>query len=505
MPSASPWQTIVAAALVGTDRQPFTPPETDGAIAHLLAHLDNASDRALLSTAAVMALHQQAGYVPATTQQPLLPTCDLQDLPLCSPRAADFLRQLMTGDYQRALPEFLQALAATGCRVPELQLPTLLHLGRHQTLLRPLMLPVLGKRGRWLAAQHPDWHYIAGEDETTIWQTGNRAARLLVLQQWRSRDPDQARAALTTTWTQEAAGDRATFLAALKTGLTLADESFLESALEDRSKEVRRTAADLLARLPESGLCERMSERVRPLVSLQTGKKPKFDLTLPEARDAAMIRDGVEDKSTHSGNSELGDRGWWLCQMLGATPLHCWQTWFDLTPAEIIQRAGKGQWQKLLFQGWQMAIQRQGNPDWAEALFLATLPQRPWQSGLQMLPMERREALFLSLLESDQGMLSETSFSLLQGCTHLWSQRLTAAFVEGLQRAIASSRKQQLSYQVCWSLPDLGYFLNPALVEQAQTGWPTEAEGWQPWAAPINRLLALWQFRHDMLVALNPA
>ena len=42
------------------------------------------------------------------------------------------------------------------------------------------------------------------------------------------------------------------------------DEPFLESALDDRSREVRQQAADLLTRLPDSRLALRMAERAGP-------------------------------------------------------------------------------------------------------------------------------------------------------------------------------------------------------------------------------------------------
>src|SRR5437762_1943286 len=77
------------------------------------------------------------------------------------------------------------------------------------------------------------------------WETSPRAARELLLQQLRSTDPARAREQLAQTWETEGADERAAFLATFRTGLSLDDEPFLESALDDRSKVVRRTAADL--------------------------------------------------------------------------------------------------------------------------------------------------------------------------------------------------------------------------------------------------------------------
>src|SRR5262249_24550712 len=142
---------------------------------------------------------------------------------------------------------------------------------------------------------------------STEWEIGDRAARLTLLHEARKTVPDLARELLAATWAGEKADDRATFLGTFEAGLSMADEPFLEGVLDDRSKEVRRAAAPLLTRLPDSRLAGRMFERVRPLLTWVGGTKPRMlglrqgqpariEMTLPAACDKAMIRDGVEPK-----------------------------------------------------------------------------------------------------------------------------------------------------------------------------------------------------------------
>src|SRR5262249_42032067 len=156
------------------------------------------------------------------------------------------------------------------------------------------ILPVLGARGRWLAAQNPNWNYTAVDFDEALWGTGVRDQRLALLANLRRRDAARARDLLTATWEQESPKDRAHFLAALENGLSLEDEAFLESCLDDRRKEVRRAAADLLGRLPESALCQRMLERGRPLLTFKLNrlKRKVIEVTLPESCDKTMQRDG---------------------------------------------------------------------------------------------------------------------------------------------------------------------------------------------------------------------
>src|SRR5205823_6656492 len=91
--------------------------------------------------------------------------CELEDRPRCGPRAAYYLSLMLGGQHREVLPELLEWIAAAGQRVPEDLLPDLLDLGRSARDLRAAILPVLGKRGPWLAGQNPDWSYAVGAEE----------------------------------------------------------------------------------------------------------------------------------------------------------------------------------------------------------------------------------------------------------------------------------------------------------------------------------------------------
>ena len=99
-------------------------------------------------------------------------------------------------------------------------------------------------------------------------------------------------------------------------GLSMDDEPFLESALDDKHAEVRRAAAELLSRLAESRLCQRMIARVGPLVQFSEHKgKLQIDMTLPDQYTKDMARDGVEKKV-----QGMGERNGWLYQMIADRP-----------------------------------------------------------------------------------------------------------------------------------------------------------------------------------------
>ena len=111
------------------------------------------------------------------------------------------------------------------------------------------MLPLLGRRGHWLAAQNPDWAWAIGgtADDEKIWQVGESGARLLFLQRLRRTNPVHARELLAATWKEETPEDRAGFIAILETGLSPEDEPFLEAALDDVANKLFRNGSLLRA------------------------------------------------------------------------------------------------------------------------------------------------------------------------------------------------------------------------------------------------------------------
>ena len=510
----SPWETLVTAALLGTERQAFTPPAEVGLLGELLSRLDATNpEAALLSAAAAVSLHQQVGQLPAIVRQPLPTACDLDDLPRCSAQANHHLNLMLSGEYAKVLPEWLAAVAAAGKRVPELNLPALLDLGQRKTDLQPAIAAVLGKRGHWLAAQNPDWNFITGTEDDASWETGNRAARKAVLSRWRSQDPEHARNALAATWKQETATEKTAFLETFQTQLSMADEPFLESVLSDRSKDVRRVAADLLARLPDSHLCQRMTERVHRYIKF--GPNQTLEVTLPEALDPDLLRDGIEPKVPY--NYSMGEKAWWLLQIVAATPLSVW-TATQCTPETLVQAAAQGEWTPIFWQGWKRVTIRQRSPDWVPALLefhLATtqdvtyLQDDDLQQLMALLPEAEAEALALNQLQT-KGVENSAALRLLYQVRSAWSVQLSQAVLNALHQSITASQIQRL-WLPLEALKEFVLWISPTLMAEAtslaeavekRSDWPaSNTQGY--FLKEIEQFLALLQFRQDMLQAIT--
>jgi hypothetical protein len=349
------WQELVSVALLGTERrQPV-------ASAPLEVVRDKPEEQ-LLARAAAAAVYRRAGARPSKGLHPLEPA-PAETLPRCSDAAALQLGAILSGEFGAVLDEWLGLAHARGVRAPEELLPALLGAARGR---QDEVLAVAGERGRWLAGIDDAWGWAAADDD--VWRTGESDARRVWLREQRRNDAAGARAALEETWAKEDPRARLMLLPELATGLSLDDEAFLELALDDRRKEVRAAAADLLARLPDSQLSRRMAARAAPLLRVGRGMRARLEPQLPEELDEAATRDLVLVKPPQG----TGERAWWLRQILAATPLTLWERELGRTPADLAGLPVADDLAAQVHSGWARAAVRQRAEAWAEALLPLT-------------------------------------------------------------------------------------------------------------------------------------
>jgi hypothetical protein len=356
------YESLVAAALLGTARRPpdlAVPPGAPEDLAAALA--GRPPEEGLLAAAAAWSIARRAGAVAGPSNPPEAAPPD--DRPLCPSRAGHRLAAMLDGVHPGLVPEWLDLVAAAGMRPPPELLPELLELAEERPELAASAAAAAGPRAAWLAARGA----LTPPDD--VWEQGSRPARRELLGRLRRADPAAGRALLASTWEAETADDRAALLEELEHGLGPDDEPFLEAALDDRRKPVRRAAADLLWSLPGSRLAARMAERSVPLVRAGA---------LPEECDTAMERDGVERTPPRG----VGARQFWLAQLVEATPLSAWS------------EEATGEWRDLLRAAWARAAVRQRDADWARRL-LGEAPEL-----LAVLPKEERERAAGSLDEA---------------------------------------------------------------------------------------------------------
>jgi len=370
----SAWHDLVTASLIGTERAVVPA----AAIPGLSPMDDDTGDPAavLLDRAALLTAARRAGRRPGRAEP--LPTSEPDPRPAVSAAAGRRLARMLGGDHPDLLAEWLRAVTARGLRPPPQFLPVLLDLGRRAGSKDPALVRLVaqagGPRARWLAQLNPDWEIVLEETlaEDEVWRRGTNSQRRAYLRASRARDPGAARELIADGWAAAGPDERVMFVNVLADGLSLADESLLEAALDDGTAWVRKVAADVLAALPGSAFSQRMTERAVRWLRLEHGEDgPRLVIVPPTGADAAMRslgRDGITS-GPDTGTSQARRIGLVL-ETVARTPPAAWTRQFGLTPAQIIAMSA-ADWDASnpsLFMAWSRAALTQGDQEWVNAL-----------------------------------------------------------------------------------------------------------------------------------------
>jgi hypothetical protein len=436
--------------MVGTGRRSVSPDALAGVVdpsdVDALAGVAG-PEATVLAAAAVLGSYRRAGWVPPAYGGDRTPPADDDPRPECSPAAVQVLDLLLDrniridGGNELLTRQWLAACARADRRLPARLLVTLLALGASDPSFRDVVAAVAGPRGAWLAARNPRWSWAAPLDVGTAAEqfavTGAWTRRVALLTAVRRRDPAAGRQLVEQTWRGEPATGRATLLEALETGLSDADEPFLEAALDDRSAAVRAAAAALLDRLPNSRRAGRMAARVAALT------RPDGTVELPDKPGQAAKRDGVNSRREPG----YGPRASLLIQLVGGAPLPAKPNLHGASPE--------------LVTGWTKAALRQRNHVWLRALAEAN----PTPEVLGALDPATATGVVAGLRDVDARFAG-----LLAACPGPWPADFSILVVQLLQTA-ASDGVLTLAFQ------SMAEHLDPAAlpgVEDWLTRTPTE-------------------------------
>ena len=489
---------FVTTALVGTARQEQADVATGAPVDSLVAELPAQEiERRLLLQAGTWAVYRQAGKMAPPIDEVLTPAPD-ETLPVCSQSMVKLLHSILLGEHEDLLPTALHHLQEARLRLPYELLPQALSV--RTTALQAAVFPVLGERGVWLSQFNSAWSWVKNflpisggalpDDAETTWQEGTVGQRCEILRRLRSIDPAKARAWLEGVWKQEKAEARLELLKTLEVGLSSEDEPFLEKALDDRAASVKVMVPSLLVHIPGSALAQRM---VALADSVMTNVKGKIKLVLPTTFNKAWLRDGICEKPERG----VGERSWWLIQILASVPLTHWEEQFNLTPAALIEMAEADKFGNSIIEGWSRAAQLFDVQPWIEPLWDWWQKQSRKKNRGGTTTSDMRDELVkympAQLVESkvQHMMLNETSpehadwVNFLADLPIPWSSEFSDSYLHMLRQHIASLTLSKRNYYPSsdpWlsSLETAATRLSPACFTVALAAWPLpEDDGWQ--------------------------
>jgi hypothetical protein len=442
------YDDLVAVATVGLSRRPLHLTGLAGPAAEYARVLDGDDPAAaVLDAAALLVAARRAGNRPATVVRCPAPA-PADAAPELPARAADVLEQVRVAD-PVLLADLLSVAGDRGFRVPPPLLPALLDAAVKTAALRPAVAAVLGARGRWLAGHRAGWQRVADTvapavpDDPGVWETGSRGERRAYLALLRGRDQAGARELLAAGWARETGHERADLLAVLASGLSAADEAFLEDALDDRQSAVRAIARHLLGQLPGSAFTCRAAARAEPLLRVERrGLRRRLVASLPEDADASAARDGIGTRPPPG----IGPGAWLLTELIAAAPLTGWVTRFGLDAGQIVSLAIEGNFGADVHAGWRLAAVSQASPEWAEALLAAHKPglarnrlPTAWPPDDQLaalLPPGARAERAVALLT--RAATSPATIAEVDSCPGPWPDILADAVIAVLRHMVTS-------------------------------------------------------------------
>jgi len=459
------WAPLLPLAMVGTDRQASALPTWPDEIGQLVAQVAGNGDSAaagVLRAAAVLATCGLAGAQGSAWTQPLPVGAPNDAAPALSDGSvlAPVSWALHEGP-ARLQYQVCIVLARARWRLPPMLLPQALELGRRSLALRPFLAPVIGERGRWLAAQRDDWGYATGvasdASEEARWNEGSFEQRREFLTRERATNPPAARERLAQCLDELPAKERADLLGVLADSLGPGDEPLLDSLRADRSREVRQAACALLLRLPQAAHPRRATARTEALLKQERVLlRKRWLIDAPAAVGSDWKADNIDP--ARPKHESLGERAWWLYQLVRQVPLGWWTQHTGMTPADLLRWADDTDWTEALLRGWRDVLLAAPEAAWCESLlesWPAKLRDDP-ATVLALLPTTARERHWQRQLREGSAAIHVIVPQMLAACRagETLSPSLSATLVDIIVQR-AESRVLSDDYALRGALPEL--------------------------------------------------
>jgi hypothetical protein len=416
-------------ALLGTQRLALPVVSDKSPVKGVFEHLsDQTPESKLLSLAGTLSLYEQAGVAPLKLKHvdDDLPT---QDVPRCPASLVKRLNRMLEGQHSELLNEFLTLLAKANYRVPEETLPLLLDRAKNVYYLRAPLINAFGETGKWLASQNPAWSFatpLTFESASVDWKSNVMLARQGILKQVRASDAPLGLRLVESTWKNDSPTDRAWIIKTLQLHLTMTDEPFLETALDDRSFTVRKTAAELLSTLTDSRLSKRIAAVAKKMFELHDDE---LFVEFPEITPQLM-RDGVGRPLWSDAEKVLASQ---LNDIVGLLPLSFWTEKFSLSPEKMIEAMRPSIWAKSIIGGLANAVERQENNAWALALLMTEGYTAQTMKVLSVLNLQSADNFILHLHNKpgdDAFSSNNTLLKVLSRWLQPWSPVMCNIFLE---------------------------------------------------------------------------
>lgn len=499
------WEKILQLALLGSERTHLEP-VVEESLRQYRVDPEDPLPQVILSGAA--ALHQvqrlnmpmeayrQAVSEPSTEED------SFEELP---PISLQHLRQILDGRFRFALPEYVQLLVEHRFLLPPEFLPDLLDDCLQNPELWEEIQPLLGHRAAWLIGQHPQWITLRPQGDPERWAKAGPEEKKLILASIRSRDPKKALNLLASVWEEVSYRHKLAYLEILEREIGPDDESFLEAALNDSRKEVRLKAADLLAKIPESQLIQRIFAELLPLFTVD-GVKNRLEVSLPKDIPVSTAKDGIHPsvKKGMRGGLKVS----WLFECVSRIPATRWMAHFDWTREELVQYFETTNRADLLLTALGEAALRFGDQSLAVHIIRhlvlknGAVPEAlNWKALIRRLSAEDFQQTIGLFFQRQAGLLEEKHLAtrMLELGKHPWNESISRQVTGGLKQWMTESKTFLWNLWHYKRLLEIAAYCSPVnMLDELSADWPMHSPVWNQWAPDVERMLRIMRFRKEM-------
>ena len=228
-----------------------------------------------------------------------------------------------------------------------------------------------------------------------------------------------------------------------------------------------------------------------------------WNLTPPSSFGADWKADTLEEAKPNHEN--LGPRAWWLYQLTRRVPLAWWQQATGMNPRELLSWAKEGEWREALWRGWLERLDRNLDPDWAEAfLEHIQLPgpgADPFELALALPPAQREKQWLKSLQMAPPGLLGRV-LSLWLSVVPADGPAVSADFARGVFEIVAAhggTSQSVRDYALRDALSEFVALLPPEVFGEARACWDAMPAHIPATAAAQNRFPSWLELRQRIL------
>jgi len=399
------WNNILNVALLGTSKKQLSSANLTEDFTSLFEYINTTpsdTEEKYLQLATVASNYCQCGTVIRTTEQSPLKIAPFEEKTLCSHSSLSSLNEVLNSENYSLLGLWLEHCQKANQIVSHEMIPNLFSIAETQKNLRDRIKKCSGKRGEWLSHFNPDWSYYKEiASEVDMWQTGTSEQRKQFLKSKRETEPEQGRTLLQQSWNQESANTKTDLLRFLTINISIDDEDWLKTLLNEKSQKVKDEVWDLLKQIPESFIVNQYKSLLEQTLVLKKEKalagfisKINIEVKAISSIDEKIFQSGIEKLSS---SKEISDDEYFVYQLLTYIPPSYLETLFKLSSEDIIEALTKDSIGKKLFPAVINATGRFKDKRWA--LLLSNQTDKFYHELALLLPSDEQEKYLLNNID----------------------------------------------------------------------------------------------------------